>query len=115
MYQTCQEITVWNNFFVIIRLFMSLKKIHVIHCVLDIFDLDTKTLGSSKMSCICFLMMSCYNDSDILQCFKSFSNGFTQCIDGHPQVKSNYIDECKTTKKKFLWLKVHDNEHGIVK
>lgn len=55
-----------NNFFVIIRLFISLKKIHVIHWVLDIFDLDTKTLGSSKMSCICFLMMSCYYDSDIL-------------------------------------------------
>lgn len=55
-----------NNFFVIIRLFISLKKIHVIHRVLDIIDLDTKTLGSSKMSCICFLMMSCYYDSDIL-------------------------------------------------
>lgn len=55
-----------NNFFVIIRLFISLKKIRVIHCVLDIFDLDTKTLGSSTMSCIWFLMMSCYNDSDIL-------------------------------------------------
>lgn len=55
-----------NNFFVIICLFIFLKKICVIYCVFDIFDLDIKILGSSIMFCICFLMMSCYNDSDIL-------------------------------------------------
>lgn len=55
-----------NNFFVIICLFIFLKKIYVIYCVFDIINLDIKILGSSKMFCICFLMMSCYNDSDIL-------------------------------------------------